>query len=161
MSVAAKLHVQIGEVKIGRPGEVLTAILGSCIGLGLLLPSREIYGLAHCLLANSGRESSEITGRHVDEAIRSLAALMEIQPDEVRKIKAIVVGGANMTMPVDTDPSRLVGTTNSGAAYRAVRRLGVFNIHEDTGGVLGRKVTIDCTTGAFEVAQIPRIGAKA
>lgn len=160
MTVATKLHVQIGEVKIGRSGQMLTAILGSCIGLGLLYPARGIYGLAHCLLANSGRESTEITGRHVDEAVRSLVSLMEIGPADLRKLKAIVVGGANMTMPVDADPKRLVGTVNSGAAYRAVRRLGVLNIHEDTGGVLGRKVTIDCSTGEVEVAQIPRIGAR-
>ncbi|MGG7565367.1 chemotaxis protein CheD [Rhodovulum sp. DZ06] len=160
MSVATKLHVQIGEVKVGREGQVLTAILGSCIGLGFLDPARGIYGLAHCLLSNSGKESTEITGRHVDEAVRSLVALMKIGPEELRKVKAIVVGGANMTMPVDTDPSRLVGSINSGSAYRAVRKLGVRNIHEDTGGVLGRKVTIDCTTGAFDVAVIPRIGAK-
>ena len=65
-----------------------------------------------------------------------------------------------MTMPPDTDPKRLVGTTNSGSAYRAVRKLGLRNIYEDTGGVLGRQVTIDCTTGEFEVMQIPRLGGK-
>lgn len=160
MSAAVKKHVQIGEVKTGRDGEVLTAILGSCIGLGLLHHERGVFGLAHCLLADSGTVSDRIDGRHVDQAARSLVALMGLGPDDFRKVKAIVVGGANMTMPVDTDPKRLVGTINSGSAYRAVRSLGVRNIFEDTGGVLGRKVTIDCTTGEFEVAAIPRIGAK-
>jgi chemotaxis protein CheD len=159
MSTATKLHVQIGEVKTGRPGELLTAILGSCIGLGLLCPQREIYGLAHCLLSDSGTVTDEIGGRHVDQAVRSLVALMRIGPSDYRNMKAIVVGGANMTMPLDTDPSRLVGSINSSSAYRAVRKLGLRNIHEDTGGNVGRQVTIDCNTGEFHVVPIPRLGA--
>ncbi len=159
MTTAVKLHVQIGEVKTGGPGQVLTAILGSCIGLGFLYPSRNLYGLAHCLLSDSGKVTTEISGRHVDQAVRSLVTLMKIGPEDYRRMKALVVGGANMTMPPDTDPSRLVGTINSGSAYRAVRNLGLRNIFEDTGGVLGRQVTIDCTTGDCTVVQIPRIGA--
>ena len=160
MTTAQKIHVQIGEVKTGGPGDILTAILGSCIGLGFLYPARGIYGLAHCLLSDSGSVSDKIGGRHVDQAVRSLVSLMEIGPLDRKHIMAIVIGGANMTMPPDTDPRRLVGTINSGSAYRAVRKLGLRNIHEDTGGVFGRQVTIDCTTGEFDVAQIPRLGER-
>lgn len=160
MTTLTKIHVQIGQVKTGKPGQILTAILGSCIGLGFLYPGRDIFGLAHCLLSDSGKVTDQIGGRHVDQAVRSLVSLMELKPPDYRHVKAIVVGGANMTMPPDTDPKRLVGTINSGSAYRAVRNLGLRNIYEDTGGVLGRQVTIDCTTGEFEVAQIPRLGGK-
>lgn len=157
MRTAEKIHVQIGEVKTGRPGQVLTAILGSCIGLGFLYPARGIYGLAHCLLSGSGANQDQISGRYVDQAVRSLISLMQVSPADHKRIKAIVVGGANMTMPPDTDPKRLIGSINSGSAYRAVRKLGIRNIYEDTGGILGRQVTIDCTTGEFEVIQIPRL----
>ncbi|WP_422026396.1 chemotaxis protein CheD [Roseovarius sp.] len=160
MTTAQKIHVQIGEVKTGGPGDILTAILGSCIGLGFLYPARGIFGLAHCLLSDSGTVTDTIGGRHVDQAVRSLVSLMDIGPLDRKHIKAIVIGGANMTMPPDTDPRRLVGTVNSGSAYRAVRKLGLRNIHEDTGGVFGRQVTIDCTTGEFDVAQIPRLGER-
>lgn len=161
MTTGAKIHVQIGEVKTGGPGQVLTSILGSCIGLGFLYPARGICGLAHCLLSDSGTVSDQIGGRHVDQAVRSLVSLMEIGPQDYRNIKVVIVGGANMTMPPDTDPERLVGTINSGSAYKAVRRLGLRNIFEDTGGVLGRQVTIDCTTGEFDVVQIPRLQGSA
>ena len=46
------------------------------------------------------------------------------------------------------------------ARWPRLRKLGLRNIYEDTGGVLGRQVTIDCTTGEFEVMQIPRLGGK-
>lgn len=157
MTTRTKIHVQIGEVKTGRLGQDLTAILGSCIGLGFLYPARKIYGLAHCLLSDSGTDEGDISGRHVDQAVRSLVSLMNITTADHKQIKAIIVGGANMTMPPDTDPARLVGTINAGNAYKAVRKLGLRNIFEDTGGVLGRQVTIDCNTGEFEVIQIPRL----
>jgi len=38
LSAVEKLHVTIGMVKIGRPGQSLNAILGSCIGIGFLSP---------------------------------------------------------------------------------------------------------------------------
>ncbi|WP_264210558.1 chemotaxis protein CheD [Leisingera thetidis] len=153
-----KIHVQIGQVKTGQAGQSLNAILGSCIGLGLLYPARGIYGLAHCLLSKSQKASDEIGGRHVDQAIRSLQSLMKISRNDIRKLQAIIVGGANMTMPPDTDPARLVGSINAAFAYKALRDAGLRNIYEDVGGLQGRQVTIDCTSGEFTVASIPRLG---
>lgn len=153
-----KLHVQIGQVKTGREGQLLTAILGSCIGLGILHPDKGVYGLAHCLLSRSRSSSDEISGRHVDQAVKSLVSLMQISEDEIRKLKGICVGGANMTMPKDTSPERLVGSVNARTAYKALRELGIRNIYEDVGGAQGRQVNIDCTTGEFEVLIIPRMG---
>ena len=156
-----KLHVQIGEVKVGREGQILTAILGSCIGLGFLHPQEGIFGLAHCLLSKSQTESEEISGRHVDQAVKSLIKLMDLEGKDVRRLQAIIVGGANMTMPKDTDPKRLVGTTSARSAYKAVRAAGMRNIYEDVGGAMGRQINIDCTSGEFSVTAIPRLGAKA
>lgn len=151
-----KIHVQIGEVKIGHAGQSLTAILGSCIGLGFLNPLKGVYGLAHCLLSKSQNISEEIGGRHVDQAIRSLQSLMELSQTDLRKLQVIIVGGANMTMPADTNPDRLVGSINARFAYKALRELGIRNIHEDVGGKHGRQVAIDCSSGEFTVASIPR-----
>lgn len=160
MTTLTKLHVQIGQVKVAGPGQILSAILGSCIGLALLHPTRQVYGLAHCLLSNSGGTSHEISGRHVDQALRSLVSLMELTPQELRKVQAIVTGGANMTMAPETDPTRLVGSINASSAYKAVRGLGIRNLHDDTGGILGRQINIDCTTGTFDIRQIPRLGGS-
>lgn len=158
MSDVEKIHVQIGQVKIGKPGQSLNAILGSCIGLGILNPEKGVFGLAHCLLSNSGRDDGEIGGRHVDQAIRSLKHLMDLDKKDMRRMQAIVVGGANMTMPKDADPKRLVGNINATFAYKALREAGMRNIFEDVGGMQGRQVTIDCTSGDFTVSAIPRLG---
>lgn len=153
-----KLHVTIGQVKVGKAGQSLHAILGSCVGIGFLFPNRGIYGLAHCLLSKStAPASTEISGRHVDTAIKSLSTLMELTPADRRKLRVFLAGGANMTMPTDTDPSRLVGSTNANFAKKAIKDAGFRIQHEDLGGLLGRQVTIQCDTGTYEIATIPRL----
>lgn len=157
-AVNEKLHVQIGQVKIGQAGQSLTAILGSCIGLGLLYPAKGIFGLAHCLLSKSKNKSDKLSGRHIDQALWSLQSMMDLSSSDNRKVQALIVGGANMTMPPDTDPSRLVGSINAKFAYGVLRQAGLRNIHEDVGGLQGRQVTIDCNSGEFTVTPIPRLG---
>lgn len=159
-------HVRIGQVKIGRPGETLTAILGSCVGIGFLHPAREIYGLSHCLLSKSQGPIRAKTragvgeGRHVDQAIASLLSMMEVGPDELKQLRVILAGGANMSMPVDTPAEQLVGTTNAKFARSSIRAAGLRLLDDDLGGTNGRRVTIDCDSGEFEIQSIPRLGGK-
>ncbi len=159
METRESIAVQIGQVKIGGPGQTLNAILGSCIGIGFLHPEREIYGLAHALLAKSdGPATVKGDGRHVDHAIESLLSGMGITNDERRSVRVILAGGANMTMPTGTEPERLVGSLNAEFAVKAVRQAGLRIRHSDLGGDHGRRVEIDCDTGEFTIKEIPRLG---
>lgn len=159
MTSPESLPVQIGQVKVGRSGQSLNAILGSCIGIGFLHPSEGVFGLAHSLLAKSEGPTAKGDGRHVDQAIESLLRMMEVRDEHRRKVRVILAGGANMTRPKGTDPKRLVGSSNSTFARTAVRAAGLRILHEDMGGELGRRVVIDCTTGEFAIAAIPRLGS--
>lgn len=152
------IPVQIGEVKVGRAGQSLNAILGSCIGLGFIAPKMGVCGLAHALLAKSSETSAKSDGRHVDQAIATLLDQMGVGPDDVRDVRTFIAGGANMTLPVGTDPARLVGATNADFARKALRAARLRIVHDDTGGEHGRRVTLDCTTGDFSIATIPRLG---
>lgn len=172
----AELHVRIGQVKVGRPGQVLTAILGSCIGIGFFLPQRQIYGLAHCLLSKSAataagapaatpkrvREDGQVVGdgRHVDKAIQSLLSMMDIQEDEHKKLRVVLAGGANMSMPLDTPPAQLVGSVNAKFARQAIRGARLRLLDDDLGGLNGRRISIDCDSGEYEIHHIPRLGGK-
>lgn len=153
-----KLHVTIGKVKVARPGQTLHAILGSCIGIGFMFQERGIYGLAHCLLSKSKVDDGTGGGRHVDTAISSLASMMMLTPADHRKVRVFLAGGANMTMPDGTDPSRLVGSVNASFALKAVKAAGFRIQHDDLGGTSGRQVTIDCNDGTYSIATIPRLG---
>lgn len=161
MSGGEKLHVTIGQVKIGRAGQSLHAILGSCIGIGVLFPDRGLYGLSHCLLSQGDTVTKDAPGRHVNTAIETLAEMMELTPPDRRKVRVIVAGGANMTMPKGTDPKRLVGSANASYALKALKEAGFRVQHDDLGGLQGRQVTINCDEGSYTIANIPRLGGIA
>ena len=151
-------HAQIGQVKIGRPGDYLHALLGSCIGIGVLHPDEEVYGLAHCLLSESPEPIKKIGARHVDQAVYSLMKLMDIHEENRRRVNVFIAGGGNMTHAADST-SRLVGSVNSAFAKKILRQHRLRLIHEEVGGCNARKVIIDCSTGDFEIKNIPRLGA--
>lgn len=161
MTPSNEFHAQIGQVKIGRPGEYLHALLGSCIGIGVLHADQRIYGLAHCLLSKSPGPITEIGARHVDQAVYSLMKLMDITDDNRRRVNVFIAGGGNMTQSEDASSSRLVGSVNSEFAKKVLREKRLRLIHEDVGGCNARKVIIDCETGEYEIKRIPRLGAAA
>ena len=158
MTTGTELHAQIGQVKIGRPGDFLHALLGSCIGIGFLHRDEQIYGLAHCLLSKSPKLTDEISGRYVDQAIYSMTKLLGITPENRRRVHVFITGGGNMTQSADEPTDKLVGCVNSQFAKKTLREQRLRLIHEDVGGCNARKVVIDCTTGDFTIKSIPRIG---
>jgi len=157
MTTLESLPVQIGQVKIGREGQELNAILGSCIGIGFLFPDRGIYGLAHALLPKSDGSTTKGDGRHVDQATESLLRMMEIQDAERRKLRVILAGGANMIQPLGTEAKRLVGSTNAESALKVVKSAKLRLLDQDMGGENGRRVTINCTSGEYAIEIIPRL----
>ena len=165
----AIINVHIGKVCTGNGDEQLQTILGSCIGIGFLWQKRGLYGLAHCLLPiapegyveklNSGKNKKNQlhAARYVDQAIDSLTNVMSIT--DYRDIRAIVAGGANMTLGQCDDPKRLVGYQNALSAQKQIEQRKIILVKKDTGGNVGRKIIIDCDSGEYDIAQIPRIEA--
>ena len=83
---------------------------------------------------------------------------MQVAETDRRKLRVFIAGGANMTLPHDIEPERLVGQINADFARAALRDAGLRIVHDDTGGEHGRRVAIDCTTGEFTAKLIPRLG---
>lgn len=153
------LDVRIGEVKIAKNGEILKTILGSCVGIGIIWKSKSICGLAHCLLPKSPVPTFEIGARFVDQAIRSLMALMKIRPEDLSSISVIIVGGSNMTKPDAKDLSDLVGSSNFKMALAEVKKRNLSITYSEGGGEVGRKLSIDSSDCSYKVEEIPRIAA--
>ena len=153
------LDVHIGEVKIAKKGERLKAILGSCVGIGIIWKSKAICGLAHCLLPESPTKTFEIGARFVDQAICSLIALMKIRPEDFSSVLVVIVGGGNMTKPGAKNPIELVGSNNFKTAVTEVKKRQLKILYSEGGGEVGRKLYIDSSLYSYEVEKIPRIGA--
>ena len=150
------INVHIGEVKTGSGNQVLQALLGSCVGVALLWKKQNIFGLAHCLLANTPNSKSIHGGKYVDQAIHSLVNMMSITPDKRFDVSAVIIGGGNMTKPPETENEKLVGFLNTQCAIETLEELKINILHQETGGTYGRKIRVDCNTGLYAVDIIPR-----
>lgn len=155
------LNVHIGEIKIARRGELLQAILGSCVGIAMIWKEKNVCGLAHCLLAKSPNPTFSIGGRFVDQAVASLIALMRIRKEDLSNIEVVVVGGGNMTNPGKLDSSDLVGSVNFRFALKELERHGLKVAYSDGEGEEGRKIFVDSANNTFHVHKIPRIAGAA
>jgi len=152
-----EVNVHIGEVKTVRRVETLKALLGSCVGIGLIWRENNVCGLAHCLLPESPERTFIIGARYVDQALPSLIALMRIKPGDFAKVEAVIAGGGNMTAPECADASELVGGRNSEVALRLVEAAGFRLLYTEVGGDQGRCIKIDGSSFSYNVRSIPRI----
>lgn len=151
------LDVHIGEIKIAKHGELLKAILGSCVGIGVIWKEQQICGLAHCLLPESPVQTYAIGARFVDQAVRSLVAMMKIKPDSSAHVKVVIVGGGNMTNPKAANNSDLVGGTNFKVALREAKKHNLNVIYSESGGNEGRKIIVDASDYSYRIEKLPRI----
>lgn len=154
------LNVHIGELYVGKKGQILRAILGSCVGIGFIWEEKNICGLAHCLLPEAPNTSFNISARYVTQAIPSLIALMKIRPTDIPDIKAVVVGGGDMTGNNPENRDKLVGAINSRTALKLLHERKIKIIHQDFGGTEGRQIIINCDNFSYQVRKIPRNSIK-
>lgn len=160
MQEKQSLYVHIGEIKIAKKGEILKAILGSCVGIGFIWKKKQMCGLAHCLLPVNPEKSFEISGRYVDQAIASMFAMMKIGEEDIAEIEVLFVGGGNMTNPLAADNSKLVGGQNFLIAERELKKKGMKIVYREHSDCQGCRITIDSSTCKFQIEVIPRLAGN-
>lgn len=151
------INVRMCQVEIGHGDTDLVALLGSCVGIGLIWEDRGICGLAHCLLSSSKQATHVIGAKHVDQALYSLEMLMGIS--DYSNVRAVLVGGANMTIQGGHKARDMIGDRNIESAVEELLKRNVIISQQDTGGIAGRKLKINCQTRQVSVSKIPRIEA--
>jgi chemotaxis protein CheD len=146
-----ELTVGIGECVMGREGDHLKSILGSCVGLCLWDRNRKIGAMAHVMLPryrDVGRK--EKPGKYADRAVETLKGLLaeHVSFQPVAKL----VGGASMFGRAEGfDGILSVGLMNQQALRENLRKEGIQLVFEDVGGSSGRTVIFDCGTGELSV----------
>jgi chemotaxis protein CheD len=149
-------HVRMGQFAVGRPPQVLKATLGSCVGIAVLWPARDLYALAHCLLPRAPHMPCGAGARYVDQAFHTLLKELAIGPEHLPGIAFHLAGGADMSRLTTRPPGAVqIGKLNIEAAHDTMRQLGLQAASLDLGGVEARKMTLDCTTGHLTVERVP------
>ncbi len=138
--------VRMGEIEVStRTGdELVTRGLGSCIGLALIDRTSGVAGMAHVVLPESTGTDPE-PGKFADLAVPALIARMQAAGAVLRRLEAVLVGGARMFDLGEMD----IGARNAVAVKAGLARAGLTVSAAETGGNRGR--TMRLTVGEFAV----------
>lgn len=138
---AAEHVVNMGCIELVRRQERLTAILGSCVGIAIHDPYLGVGGLAHAMLpVFDGRD--DLPGKYADKAVRLLVEHLVTNGAQLERLRAGLVGGANVLFRERTSVLAQLGTTNVEVSRRLLAELGIPVEWEDVGGRLGRKIQV-------------------
>jgi chemotaxis protein CheD len=135
--------VGMSQVAVARAPERLWSILGSCVGVSIFDPKRQVGALGHIVLpAACGRE--DMPGKFADTAIPYMLDLLKKLGVSNNSLVAKIAGGARMfgrSMPMD------IGENNVHTIVGSLAKFGIELAARDIGGEKGRRVTLDCESG--------------
>ena len=146
-------YVLSGQMQVGQGDQVLTALLGSCVGIGMIWRREQRCGLAHCFLPD-GAEAGAHSARYVTAAVPRLLALLGVRREQYDEVDVVIAGGARMLNLRTGDGA--VGNRNIEAARAQLSLRGLQVMFQDVGGSHGRRLSIDCERQTFSVVRIVR-----
>jgi len=150
--------VGMADLKVTKdPNRLLTAGLGSCVGICLYDKANRIGGMAHIMLPTSLPTRGPVnTAKFADTAVPELVQQM-IKCGAARgNLVAKVAGGAQMfTFPGSSDVMR-IGDRNAEAVWEMLKQQKIPLLVSDTGGNYGRTIEMCLSTGKLYVRTIDR-----
>jgi chemotaxis protein CheD len=140
-------NVGMGEIVVAQAPVILAAVLGSCVGVAAYCPRLRLGGLAHVVLP---RANGLVTnpGKFADTAVPHLLALMERKGALRSELVIKIAGGACM---FGQGGPLQIGDDNAEVVLAVLQREGLRVAGQDLGGTQGRRVSLDCATGALHI----------
>jgi chemotaxis protein CheD len=150
--------IQVGMADLNTaksPDKIMTAGLGSCVGICLLDKTIKIGGLAHIMLPSSQQaRSTQNKAKFADTAIDLLIAEMEKLGANKSRLTAKIAGGSQMfNFSSDSDIMK-IGERNARAVEEILNKMSIKILANDTGGNFGRTIVFDPETGDLSVRII-------
>ena len=140
----------MAELAVADQGDVLRALLGSCLGLALYDERTKTGGLAHIVLPRSGGET-KLPAKFVDTAIPALIAEMERLSRRRLKLWAKIAGGASM---FSNRCAETIGAQNIAATEKMLSELNIPIRARHLGGEKGRRMRLETDSGKVWVETV-------
>lgn len=150
------IQVGMADLKVARtPDKLMTAGLGSCIGICLIDKNTKVAGLSHIMLPSSVQARSATNkAKFADTAIDVLIADMEKLGASKSRLTAKIAGGAQMfNFSGDSDIMK-IGERNARAVIEVLSKMNIRILANDTGGNFGRTIIFDADTGDLLIRTI-------
>ncbi|MGE5371334.1 MAG: chemotaxis protein CheD [Solirubrobacterales bacterium] len=150
--------VQVGMADLKTatsPDKLMTAGLGSCIGICLFDKQVKVAGLAHIMLPSSQQaRNAQNKAKFADTAIDVLIDEMVHLGASKPRLVAKIAGGAQMFNFSGESDIMKIGERNARAVEEGLNRIGIRLLANDTGGNFGRTIIFDAETGDLVVRTI-------
>lgn len=134
------------------PQKLMTAGLGSCVGVCIYDPITKVGGLAHIMLPNSNQ--AKVVHNKAKYADTGIEVLLE-KMQELRAIKnrmqAKIAGGSQM---FGTSTMMRIGERNAEEVKKILQALKIPVLVNDTGGNFGRTIIFNPDNGELYIKTI-------
>lgn len=150
------IQVGMADLKLAKtPDKLMTAGLGSCIGICIYDKGLKIGCLAHIMLPSSLQaKNPQNKAKFADTAIELVLSEMQRQGADKNSLLAKITGGAQMFKFSGESDIMKIGERNSIAVEENLRKHRIKILARDTGGNYGRTITFDPGTGELLVRTI-------
>ncbi len=143
------INVGLAEVKTaGKPHVLATPSVGSCVVITLYDELIGIGSMAHIMLPDiSLAKAKNNRAKFANTAVEIMLKEMTELGAARRRIKAKIVGGANMFPTVNRNSGLHIGLRNIVAVKNELKKRKIRLVVEDTAGNYGRSVEFFLETG--------------
>jgi len=153
---------RMGQIQVTDDGATLKAIMGSCVGIGLLWHKRGVYALSHCLLGTSPENSPRLNAKYVNDAIPMMLEAMQVESRRDRyALQAVVVGGGTMLQENGNPAGEDIGPANLQAAKSYLKEHEIQITRIQNAAENASQLFIDGKTGKYEIVLIPKLVVEA
>ncbi len=144
-----KYFLQPGYIFISKEPHLVHTVLGSCVSV-CVWDAKKLYGGMNHYIYDRFRK--ERNTRYGDVSIPYLIKLMHQEGSKITDLKVHLLGGAQ-----NPNLGSSLGKLNSELAVEYFGKNGIEVLSKDLGGVLGRKVVFNNSTGEILVYKLNRI----
>lgn len=151
------VKVGIADMNIVRsPSLIRTAGLGSCVGVVLYDPVKEIAGMVHIMLPYSSlaKEKEINPAKFADTGIELLQMALERKGVRKPMLKAKIAGGAQMFQFNSGSDLMRIGPRNVEAVKKTLEQMKITLVAEDCGGNNGRTIEFNPRTRLLSIKTV-------
>lgn len=147
--------VGMADYKVGKvPDKLMTAGLGSCIGVCIYDLQTQLGGMAHIMLPNSRESLKGNPLKYADTCIEMMLQDLYKMGIVKSRLKAKMAGGAQMFSFAGKPPLLKIGERNAEAVEQELKKVGIPLLAFDVGGTFGRTIHFDIKTGDLHIRTI-------
>ncbi len=150
------IQVGMADYKMATaPDKLITAGLGSCIGICLYDKIVKLGSMTHIMLPDSSQaRNASNEAKFADTGIIMAIREMEKKGAQVTRIQAKIAGGAQMFKFSGQSDIMKIGERNSAAVKENLQLHRIKLLSSDTGGNYGRTIIFDPGSGDLLVKTI-------